>query len=196
MREASRTEGRSVVLVGVAGVGKTALGALAAERLGFPFIDVEVGYETETGLDIDSLLERYGDEGYNERSLQYLFQQLENPERVVIAATPRLMNHRTFWPKVRSTCVSIHLRGKPMEVYMRQDSWLGKRRLTREEKLTAAQKAEFYDYYYWRLRHCQKADLTVRIVGDIDADADAVSQAIESVLSAECHDNCTAPPVT
>ena len=180
MKQASRTEGRSIVLVGV---GKTTLGALAAERLGSPFIDVEVGDETKTGLDIDNLLERYGDEGYNERLLKYFIQQLEKPERAVIAATPRLMNHRTFWPKVRSTCVSIHLRGKPMEVYMRQDSWLGRRRLTREEKLTAAQKAEFYDYYYWRLRHCQKADLTVRIVGDIDADADAVSQAIESIWS-------------
>ena len=60
---------------------------------------------------------------------------------------------------------------------------MNKRLLTREEKLTAARKAEFYDYYYWRLRHCQKADLTVRIVGDIDADTDTLSQVIESAWS-------------
>lgn len=117
MTHAEDTKGRSIVLVGVAGVGKTTLGALAAERLGLPFIDVDVEHERETGSDIDSLLERYGDEGYNQRLLRSFIRQLEKPERAVIAAPPRLMDSKTFWSTVRSGAVSIHLRGKPMEVY-------------------------------------------------------------------------------
>ena len=102
MVQASGTRVRSIVLVGVAGVGKSTLGALAAERPGLPFIDVDIEHERETGSDIDSLLQRYGDRGYNERLLRFFIRQLERLERAVIAAPPRLMVFKTFWSTVRS----------------------------------------------------------------------------------------------
>lgn len=47
---------RNIVLVGVAGVGKTTLGRLAAEKLGLPFLDVDMGFKEAERADIDTLL--------------------------------------------------------------------------------------------------------------------------------------------
>ncbi|NOR77063.1 MAG: hypothetical protein GQ523_01220 [Methanophagales archaeon] len=41
---------------------------------------------------------------------------------------------------------------------MRQDMWVKGRKLTKKEKKNKQWKREFYDFYQWLLRHCQKAD--------------------------------------
>ncbi len=65
-----------------------------------------------------------------------------------------------------------------MEVYLRQDVWVNGRTLTKEEKLNDEWKKQFYEYYYWRQRHCQKADFTVKIVGNKTKDAENVCNLI------------------
>jgi shikimate kinase len=55
----------------VAGVGKTTLGKLAAEKLGMSFVDGDMGFEDVEGSDIDTLLERYGEEEFDNRLLTY-----------------------------------------------------------------------------------------------------------------------------
>lgn len=55
----------------VTGEGKTALGKLAAEKLGMRFVDVDMGFEDEEGADIDILLDQYGEEKFDNRLLTY-----------------------------------------------------------------------------------------------------------------------------
>jgi len=50
--------------------------------------------------------------------------------------------------------------------------WLGKRKITQEEKSNKQWKSEFNDYYAWKIRHCKKADHTVRVVGSKQIDAE------------------------
>lgn len=174
---------RNIVLVGVAGVGKTTLGKIASEKLGMSFVDVDMGFEEIEGTDIDTLLERYGEDGFNHRILSCFTDQIHRENHTIFAAPARITPFKGFWDIVKQNGVSIHLRGKPMEVYMRQDMWVKGRKLSKEEKLKKRWKREFYDYYEWRLRHCQKADFTVQVVGNKQIDAENLCEKITQIIS-------------
>lgn len=174
---------RNIVLVGVAGVGKTTLGKIASEKLAMSFVDVDMGFEDAEGADIDTLLERYGEDGFNHRILSYFSDQIRKEDHTIFAAPARITHLKGFSDIVKQDGVSIHLRGKPMEVYMRQDTWVQGRKLSKEEKLKKRWKREFYDYYKWRLRHCQKADFTVQVVGNRQIDAENLCEKITQIIS-------------
>lgn len=173
---------KNIVLIGVAGVGKTTLGKLAAEKLGMSFMDGDMGFEEAEEADIDTLLGRYGDEGFNNRLLNYFVKHISRNYHTIFAAPPRITHYKKFWDMVKLNGVSIHLRGKPMEVYMRQDTWVKGQKLTKKEKIKKQWKREFYDYYEWRLRHCQKADYTVRIVGNKSTDTEKLCKKITEIM--------------
>jgi shikimate kinase len=173
---------RNIVLVGVAGVGKTTLGKLAAEKLGMSFVDVDIGFEEIEGADIDTLLDRYGDKEFDNRILNYFAKHMSKEDNLIFAAPARITHYKEFWDVVKINGISIHLHGKPMEVYMRQDMWVNGRKLTKKEKNNKQWKREFYDYYQWRLRHCQKADCTVRIVGNKQTDTENLCKKIAEII--------------
>jgi len=173
----------NVVLVGVAGVGKTTIGKLASEKMGMPFIDVDMGFEEAEEFDIDTLLDKYGEREFDREMLDYFTDRIRERDRAIFASPGRLAWYGEFWRVVKSNGVSIHIRGKPMEVYMRQDVWTGDRNMTKEEKLDEYWKRDFYDYYNWRLRHCLKADYTVRIIGNKQTDAESLCKKIAEVLN-------------
>ncbi|MBA7710021.1 Shikimate kinase [subsurface metagenome] len=173
---------RNIILVGVAGVGKTTLGEIVAKKLGLPFVDVDMGFEHIENSDIDTLLDRYGERGFDDRLLIYFVKEVSKAEQTVFAAPARITHYKRFWKEVRLNGISIHLRGKPWEVYMRHDVWVGGRKLTKAEKLEKRWKDDFYDYYWWRLRHCQKADYTLRILGSKETDAENLCEMIVKIV--------------
>jgi len=173
---------QKIVLVGVAGVGKTTLGKLAAEKLSFFFLDVDVGFEEKEGSNIETLLERYGDTEFDNRLLTYFVEQIIGENATIFAAPARILNRKKFWDVVRLNGFSIHLQGELMDIFMRQDIWVNGRKLTKEEKLKKQKwKREFNDYYKWRLKHCQKADYTVRIVGNKQIDTENLCEKISEI---------------
>lgn len=182
-----KTKG-NIVLVGVAGVGKSTLGKFAAEKLGMSFVDVDMGFEDVEGSDIDTLLEQYGEKEFDKRLLTYFTKRVSRAKRTIFAAPARITHYKGFWEVVRLNGLSIHLRGKPMEVYMRQDVWVKERTLTKEEKLEKQWKQEFYDYYEWRLRYCQRADYTVPIVGNKQIDTEELCKEIAEITFLEKDD--------
>jgi shikimate kinase len=178
MRDGQAT---NIALVGVAGVGKTTLGALAAGELGMAFVDVDEAFEEAEGADIDTLIERYGEEGYDRRLLGFLGEGLAGAERTIVAVPARLMSSRGLWDSLAGRAVSVHLRGEPMEVYKRQPLYLRGRKLTDEERLEARWVHEFLDYYDWRVRHCERAEHTVRVEGDVGRDAERLCERLREI---------------
>lgn len=173
---------RKIVLVGVAGVGKTTLGKLAAEKLDFLFLDIDVGFEEKEGSNIEALLERYGETEFDNRLLTYFAEQIIRDKATIFAIPARILNRKKFWDVVRLHGVSIHLQGELLDVFMRQDIWVNGRKLTKEEKLEKQKwKLEFNDYYNWRLKHCQKADYTVRIVGNKQIDTENLCEKLSEI---------------
>ena len=175
----------NIVFVGVAGVGKTTLGGFAAEKLNMSFVDMDLSLEAAEKTDIDSLVKRYGDIGLDFQLLSYFKKQILNKDHTLFAASARVLKHKGFWDIAKQNAITIHLQGKPLEVYMRQDMWLGERKITPEEKSDKRIKDDFYDYYKWLIKYCKKADHTVRIVGKTQTDTETLCKAIEKIMSTD-----------
>ena len=57
---------RSLVLVGLMGAGKSAIGRRLAARLGLPFADVDLEIERAAGLTIEDIFETYGEPAFRD----------------------------------------------------------------------------------------------------------------------------------
>ncbi len=56
-----KLNGRSIVLVGMMGAGKTSIGKRLAAALHLPFIDADVEIETAAGMTISEIFARHGE---------------------------------------------------------------------------------------------------------------------------------------
>ena len=65
-RAAAALGGRSVVLVGMMGAGKTSVGKRLAARLGLPFVDADAEIEAGAQLTISEIFERFGEVYFRE----------------------------------------------------------------------------------------------------------------------------------
>ncbi len=62
----SHLDGRSIVLVGLMGAGKTSIGRRIAARLGLPFRDADAEIELAAGCTIPELFERFGEREFRD----------------------------------------------------------------------------------------------------------------------------------
>lgn len=63
---------RTVVLVGMMGAGKTAIGTQLAKRLGVPFVDSDAEIVRAANLDIPEIFSRYGEAFFRDKEAQVL----------------------------------------------------------------------------------------------------------------------------
>jgi shikimate kinase len=88
LREGARdpqpaTRGR-VYLLGFMGSGKTTAGRLAADRLGAPFVDLDLAFEAMSGRTIRETFETHGEAFFREREAE-LLRGTASLERAVVA---------------------------------------------------------------------------------------------------------------
>ena len=74
----------NVVLIGPMGAGKTTIGKLLAQELGFSFHDTDTEIEERTGADINWIFDLEGEEGFRRRETEVL-RELCQKSRSVIA---------------------------------------------------------------------------------------------------------------
>ena len=61
-----------IILVGMMGAGKTTIGKLLSNKLGFDFIDLDKIIEEKSGVKINIIFEIEGEAGFRDRELQVL----------------------------------------------------------------------------------------------------------------------------
>ncbi len=71
-------------LVGPMGAGKTTLGKLVAQELGFEFLDSDQVIEARTGVDIPTIFDFEGEQGFRDREARVI-DELTRRERIVLA---------------------------------------------------------------------------------------------------------------
>jgi shikimate kinase len=86
---------RRVVLVGFMGAGKTEVGALLAERLGYQFEDMDQRIERRTGRTIAALFEERGEEAFREEERREAAALARLGRRVVAAGGGAFAQPRT-----------------------------------------------------------------------------------------------------
>jgi shikimate kinase / 3-dehydroquinate synthase len=108
-RVATALGGRSVVLVGMMGAGKTSVGKRLAARLGLPFVDADVEIESGAQLTISEIFERFG-EPYFRDGERKVIARLLNGGPIVLATGGGAFMNPTTRDKITARGVSIWLK--------------------------------------------------------------------------------------
>jgi shikimate kinase/3-dehydroquinate synthase len=94
-RAAAALSGRSVVLVGMMGAGKTSVGKRLAAKLGLPFADADAEIETGAQLTISEIFERFGELYFREGERKVIARLLNDGPLVLATGGGAFMNATT-----------------------------------------------------------------------------------------------------
>lgn len=100
--------GRSIVLVGMMGVGKSSIGRRLAARLGIPFMDADAEIEKAAGMSISDIFARHGEADFRSGEARVIARLLEAGPQVLAAGGGAFMNESTR-AAIKSKAVSIWL---------------------------------------------------------------------------------------
>src|ERR1700709_381522 len=101
--------GRSVVLVGLMGAGKTSIGRRMAARLGLPFKDADGEIELAAGRTISELFARFGEKDFRDGERRVIRRLLSGDPIVLATGGGAFMDAQTR-DVVRAEAVSVWLR--------------------------------------------------------------------------------------
>jgi shikimate kinase/3-dehydroquinate synthase len=101
--------GRSIVLVGLMGAGKTSIGRRLAARLGLPFHDADAEIELAAGCTIAELFARFGEREFREGERRVIRRLLAGDQIVLASGGGAFMDPDTR-ATIRREAVSIWLR--------------------------------------------------------------------------------------
>lgn len=103
-------EGRSIVLVGLMGSGKTAIGRRLAQRLGLEFVDSDTEIEWAAGMTIPEIFSRYGEPYFRDGERRVMARLLAGGPRVIATGGGAFMNAETR-ARIAESGVSLWLKG-------------------------------------------------------------------------------------
>lgn len=86
---------RTLVLVGLMGAGKTAIGRRLAGRFGLPFIDADQEIEEAAGCSVADIFERYGEPAFRDVERRVIARLLHEPVHVLATGGGAFMDERT-----------------------------------------------------------------------------------------------------
>ena len=94
-RAAAALGGRSIILVGMMGAGKTSVGKRLAAKLGLPFIDADAEIEAGAQLTISEIFERFGEAYFREGERKVIARLLNGGPLVLATGGGAFMNAAT-----------------------------------------------------------------------------------------------------
>jgi shikimate kinase len=119
-------ERRSIVLVGMMGVGKSSIGRRLAARLGIPFVDADTEIEKAAGMSISDIFARHGEADFRSGEARVIARLLDSGPQVLATGGGAIMNAATR-AAIKTKGISIWLSAE-FEVLMRR---IGKRKSER-----------------------------------------------------------------
>jgi len=111
---------RSVVLIGMMGVGKSSIGRRLATRLGIPFLDADTEIEKAAGMSISDIFARHGEADFRSGEARVIARLLESGPQVLATGGGAFMNEGTR-AAIKAKGVSIWLSAE-FEVLLRRIS--------------------------------------------------------------------------
>jgi shikimate kinase len=170
---------RSIVLVGMMGVGKSSIGRRLGARLGVPFVDADAEIETAAGTTIADIFARHGETAFRGGEARVIARLLESGPKVLATGGGAVMNADTR-AAIKAKGVSIWLNAD-VDVLMRR---ISKRKNDRPMLQTADPVATLRQLLAEREPLYAQADL---IVQSREAPHDAIVTEIVAALTGFFH---------
>jgi shikimate kinase len=148
---------RSIVLVGMMGVGKSSIGRRLAARLGVPFVDADAEIEKAAGMSIADIFARHGEADFRSGEARVIARLLDGGPQVLATGGGAVMNADTR-AAIKAKGVSIWLSAE-FDVLMRR---INKRKNDRPMLQTADPAATLRELLVAREPVYALADLTVQ----------------------------------
>jgi shikimate kinase len=148
---------RSIVLVGMMGVGKSSIGRRLASRLGIPFVDADTEIEKAAGMSIADIFARHGEAYFRSGEARVIARLLDSGPQILATGGGAVMNADTR-SAIKATGVSIWLSAE-LEVLLRR---INKRKNERPLLQTADPAATLRQLLVEREPFYAQADLTVQ----------------------------------
>jgi shikimate kinase len=153
----SRLGRRSIVLVGMMGVGKSSIGRRLGARLGVPFVDADTEIEKAAGTSIADIFARHGEAAFRSGEARVIARLLEGGPQVLATGGGAVMNADTR-AAIKAKGVSIWLNAE-FDVLLRR---INKRKNDRPMLQTADPAATLRQLLAERDPVYALADLTVQ----------------------------------
>ncbi|NJM51468.1 MAG: shikimate kinase [Sphingomonadales bacterium] len=86
---------RSIILVGMMGVGKSSIGRRLADRLHLPFADADDEIETAADMKISEIFEKFGEDYFRDGERRVIARLLEDEPKVIATGGGAFINEET-----------------------------------------------------------------------------------------------------
>jgi len=153
----SRLGDRSIVLIGMMGVGKSSIGRRLGARLGIAFVDADAEIERAAGMSIADIFTRHGEEPFRSGEARVIARLLSTGPQVLATGGGAVMNPATR-ALIAARGVSIWLSAE-FEVLLRR---ISKRKAERPMLQTADPAATLRELLAAREPVYAQADITVQ----------------------------------
>ena len=104
-----------VALIGLRGAGKSALGQMLAEDLGFPFVELSREIEKFAGCSINEIQALYGMNAYRRYERRALEEAIQIYPEAVIATPGGLVSDPATFNELLSHCTTVWLQADPQD---------------------------------------------------------------------------------
>jgi XRE family aerobic/anaerobic benzoate catabolism transcriptional regulator len=104
-----------IALIGLRGAGKSTLGKLLADKIGWTFVELNKEIEQQNGLSIAEIIALYGQEGFRRMEQTALNNLLGRKELMVLATGGGIVSEPLTFDRVLSSFYTIWLKAKPEE---------------------------------------------------------------------------------
>ena len=176
MTENSYKLKKTVVLVGMMGSGKTAVGRALAEKVGAPFLDSDHEIETAAAMTIAEIFERDGESFFRDRETEVIHRLLNNQTCILSTGGGAFMFERNR-SMISKIGVSVWLNADLPLLWSRV-----KHKDTRPLLRTANPRQTLSDLYEKRVPFYEQADLDVQARSEyaVEEVANAVIEALKT----------------
>ena len=104
-----------VALIGLRGAGKSTLGAMLAEDLGFPFVELSREIENLAGCSVSEIQALYGMNAYRRYERRALEEAIQIHTEAVIATPGGLVSDPATFNQLLSHCTTVWLQADPQD---------------------------------------------------------------------------------
>jgi len=109
---------RSVFLIGMMGAGKTTVGRMLANALGFQFVDADRELEARSGALVATIFSVEGEDGFRRREAGLLDELTQRPRIVLATGGGAILNAETR-ARLKQRGLVLYLRASAEEIHRR-----------------------------------------------------------------------------